>query len=226
MLRPVQLADVLVPRWLTVPGAVLAASAVLKSLDLSVRWAPWVAVLWVLAAAMCALHLRAGALSVSLLAMWAMLWGPYSNHLVWLFWLGLTFVLFTDPVTQRYVVRWQLSILYGFAAIAKVHAPWLSGAALTSRGLDLPFLDVIVVAVIAVEIFLAVGLWVRAWRRGVIATSVAVHLGFMLAPDPSTLWGLGLVVFGVSSVGALIWATAETSATEARPTPTRAGTTP
>lgn len=194
---------------MTAPAAILAVAAVLKAFDLSVRGEPIDVVLWVGAAAICALRERWGAAALSALAWWTVIFGVYGNHVVFLAWVGLTFVLFRCERQRQFVVRCQLSILYGFAALSKVNPDWLSGAALESRGFIVPAMHLVTWGTIAVEALLAVALWYRPWRRPILVLALALHTIFFVVPD-GTPWRVGIVVFGWLTVALLWWSTAPT----------------
>lgn len=205
---PVRLADVLVP--LRAPAALLAVAAVLKAVDFTVRWSTAVAILWVLAAVVCACSERAGAAAVAILAWWTALATPYyQNHIAWLAWLALTFVIFRDRGQQRFIVRWQLSILYGFAAAVKLHSDWLSGAILESRGLAIPFglAQPAALATVVVEAWLAVAIWRPRWRWPAIGAAVVTHSAFVAGGGASSFARTGLLVFAITCVGFIAWST-------------------
>ena len=216
MLRPLRLADVLVSARLSLPAALLVVAALLKAFDFAVRWSSTVAVLWVLAAAVCALHERWGAASITVLAWWAALFGIYGNHVVWLAWLALTFVIFGDRAQQRLVVRAQLSILYGFGALAKLNPEWLSGEALVAREAAVGWPVVAAWVTMAVEAVLAVALWAPRWRRWWLPVALVAHTAFVLGLEDSTPLRVGLVIFNLTAAGMLVWA----SGTSTTPRPT------
>jgi len=86
--------------------------------------------------------------------------------------------------------RAQLSIVYGFAALAKLNPSYLSGAALSSF-LDAAteptwvpqFLQLASLGSIAGELFVAIGLWFKATRRAAVVVGIALHLGMIALID-------------------------------------------
>jgi uncharacterized membrane protein YphA (DoxX/SURF4 family) len=122
----------------------------------------------------------------------------YRNHLHLLMLVALTLALFDDETTERWVLRWQLSVMYGFAATAKLNPEWLSGESLEGRtwvGELLPSALVIAVAVVTiiVEAGLAIGVWTR-WR-GWLAIAALTHAAFLLFTETDP-WDRGrLLVF-------------------------------
>jgi hypothetical protein len=103
------------------------------------------------------------------------------------------------------LIRVQISVVYLFAAIAKLNWDFLSGNVvfLGARGSVLaPDLDsvahpalfaTLAVATIALELFIAGGLWVRAARPAVFAAGLAMHIGMVLMLGrAATLAGLAV----------------------------------
>ena len=90
------------------------------------------------------------------------------------------------------LVRVQVTIVYLFAALAKVNAAFLSGTvvAVTLRRegpLAVPidwrtFEPMVVLSVIAVltELFLAIALWLPRWRRPAFVTGFGLHVGIAI----------------------------------------------
>jgi hypothetical protein len=133
---------------------------------------------------------------------------PSVNHLTWVFWIACTMAIF-DGDQQRLVLRAQLSILYGFSALAKIWPDFLTGQALATRtwiGSAAP--DALLVAAswatLVLEAALAIKVWARRpWWTAGLAAAVAMHLAFLLftVTDP---WRIGrLVIFGGLSVA--VW---------------------
>lgn len=105
------------------------------------------------------------------------------------------------PVT---LIRLQISLVYGFSAVAKLNPEYLSGGTLLldiSRGaLGLPealrhveIMASLALATIAAEVYVAIGLWSSRLRASAIALGVALHAGILilLVPPP------GLAVFAI-----------------------------
>ena len=133
---------------------------------------------------------------------------PAVNHLTWVFWIAASASLFRGD-QQRFVFKAQLSIMYGFAAIAKVWPDFLTGAALASRTwlgavTSIELLIAVSWATLIVEAGLAVGVWLRRpWWTAAFAAAVGLHTSFLLftVTDP---WRVGrLVIFGGLSVA--VW---------------------
>lgn len=126
--------------------------------------------------------------------------GPlYKNHVAMLFWVSLACALFPLARQRRFVMRAQLSIIYGFGALAKLWPEWLSGDVLrevTWIGPILPdvLVQVIVWGTILLEILLAVVVWrsERVW----LWLAVALHVGFVIFIWVDLLESVRLVVFG------------------------------
>lgn len=144
----------------------------------------------------------------------------YSNHLYLMVLLVLLLALAEggggrrrarpafDPLRRRApsisawpvdLLRAQLAAVYLFSALSKLNEPFLSGRVLASvlEGgglLALPAAAArLAPAIVGVELFLAVALWVPPLRRSAIAAGVALHLGIVLTmPEP-----LPLAVFGL-----------------------------
>jgi hypothetical protein len=168
---------------------------------------------------LCLWRERLGASMIVGVAAWAIYSGHYFNHLWFLLLVALTFVIFTDVAQQRLVVRCQLSILYGFAAIAKVHGGWLSGEALAGHGTRLPELLTAPAAVLALsfEAVVAGALWWRRARSLVLALAAPMHLGMWLSMDYPLLWSGGLLIFNGLAFGLLVWSTRPNSALQPSP---------
>ncbi|MFW6039763.1 MAG: hypothetical protein ACOC9N_01655 [Gemmatimonadota bacterium] len=192
--------------WLPVlPGELavplLVGWAVLAAVFLVGRWARWV-----------------GLALTALLA--CVLVGDeqlYSNHL----YLLTTLVALLTLAEGRWVarpgllLRWQSTIVYGFAAITKINLLYLSGSVMNAhvgRGSLLPFPDdlrtapvmaSLAVASIVVELLLAAGLWSSRWRKATIVLGVGFHLGIVLLIDmPVELTVFALLMFSLYVVHA------------------------
>lgn len=145
----------------------------------------------------------------------------YSNHLYLLTLVILLLVLAdagcrfsVDAVRRRapaaapawavWLLRTQVSATYAFAGLSKINAAYLSGAtmaAYTSVALlaslpeaaRLPFVLACSWGAIVVELWLAVALWSRRWRRPAIVAGVALHAGMIALLPPGVRFQL--VVF-------------------------------
>ncbi len=104
-------------------------------------------------------------------------------------------------------MRTQLTSVYLFAGFSKINPEFLSGrvldhylsdSALGGRHVwDRPeVLGPAALAIVATEIFLAVGLWLPPTRKLAMAVGLLFHVSILVALEPSA----GLVIFAVESV--------------------------
>ncbi|MTV25046.1 hypothetical protein FTX61_06390 [Nitriliruptoraceae bacterium ZYF776] len=190
--------------------AVIAGVAAVKSVDLLVTYG---AAVWLLLGSWLALGAlatrrwpTAGMAVIGAAALATNLTPAYRNHLALLVWVVVALLLFPDPQHERLALRWQLTIMYGFAAVTKVWPDWLSGAALEARtwigpSLPEPMLLGAAWGTVAVEAVLAVAVWLR-WR-GWLYLAVAVHLGFLLFTHRDPIGIARLAIFGTLSIA--VW---------------------
>jgi len=111
------------------------------------------------------------------------------------------------PVT---LLKLQVSIVYAFAALAKINAEYLSGTtlALSAGAGSLRFVPEPgsraavggALVSIALEAFLAVALWVPRWRGAAFAAGAALHAAMIALLPDAVRWQL--VVFAIE-MGAL-----------------------
>lgn len=173
------MADVHDSRLLTVFGVLV----VLKGVDLAGRGADWwLLAAWCIAGAAIVLGYRWALATVSILAMVAFAAGFENQHMWLLMFLPITFYA---PVRDReWLWRWQATILYGFAAVAKLTPDYLSGAVLGQR-ISAPVAALVVLSIggLATEAFLVYGLWRWEWAKllGVAFHTVVV---VVMATDP------------------------------------------
>lgn len=188
-------------------------------------WPP-VMLLWAIAAAGFAagLHTRiAGATLVGLaLAFLATDQQLYSNHLylltivvsiLTLAGAGNGFAIGRHRETDaagwgRFLLRFQVSVVYAFSALAKLNVSYLSGSVMASylrsdgplavpqawRGFEAMF--VLSMLAVSVEALLAIGLWIPKWRRTAFVAGLGLHLGILLTFDPP----LPFLAFGILSL--------------------------
>jgi len=179
---------------------ILAVVAIVKAIDTAQAGGTVVAVpLGLAGVALLVVRRDDWAATVALGALLVCLSAWYRNHLALLMWLSLTVAIFPPGSQRRYILRWQLSIVYGFATVAKIWPDWLRGAVLEERSWlarDLPGAGVqlLVWGTILVEGALAIGVWrtERIW----VWLALATHVSFavFLLPDP---WDIvRLIVFG------------------------------
>jgi predicted DCC family thiol-disulfide oxidoreductase YuxK len=105
----------------------------------------------------------------------------------------------------RFLLKFQLSVVYGFSALAKLNASYLSGSVMASYlrsdgPLAIPhawraFDAMLVLSIVAVlaEVLLAIGLWVPNWRRNAFVLGLGLHLAILVTFDPP----LPFLAFGI-----------------------------
>lgn len=117
--------------------------------------------------------------------------------------------IFVVGVSVPHLLRAQLTIVYAFAAITKVNETYLSGSELyasmvqhtvwqTVIGVDPSpaFLMPVSAASIAVEAFLAVGLWFARTRWISLVVGLIFHVGLVVAVTDSFSQFVSLLVYG------------------------------
>lgn len=183
-----------------------------------------IVIVWALAAVGFILGWRlpwtGGALAASIVGYLLLDSQTYSNHL---YLMGLIVVLLTVgradsalavgadegaiPYWPVLLIRLQVTIVYGFAAITKLNDEFLSGLVLagTLNGgiVDLPdslrtpgFLSLVAVAAVATELFVAVFLWSRTFRPWAFLLGGGLHLAITMLIGPF----LELLVFSLVMV--------------------------
>jgi hypothetical protein len=129
----------------------------------------------------------------------------YSNHL-YLLCVVVLVLTWAENTTARTLLRVQLTIVYFYAALAKVNLSFLSGAALlpyTRTVLPESWIRVEVLAPFALgtvlaEGFLAVGFWSKRGRPWAWAIGIALHAGAVALVEQGRL---AVLVFGITMVG-------------------------
>lgn len=115
-------------------------------------------------------------------------WVLYNFHLWLLASVGAVFALMR-PAEQFVSLRLLVSAMYLFAGLAKINGVWLSGVVLhttVERGpfswgwMPEPVWAAGAVAVVAVELWMSVGLWFRRARDVTVAVGVLLHLGMVV----------------------------------------------
>jgi predicted DCC family thiol-disulfide oxidoreductase YuxK len=98
----------------------------------------------------------------------------------------------TSPQWPMLLIRGQVSLVYLFAALAKLNADFLSGTVLnsylrTEGPLALPsswrsfeLMAGLSLLTIAMELLLAAGLWLPRWRRSTMTLGLGLHAGMIL----------------------------------------------
>ena len=115
------------------------------------------------------------------------------------------------PVHHGFVwlVKVQLTVVYAFSALSKVNSSFLSGSVVASyMRSDGPLafpeawrtfepMLALSVAVILIEAFIAITLWLPYWRRNALVAGVVLHGGIVAVFEPPLL---PLMVFGIASL--------------------------
>lgn len=143
----------------------------------------------------------------------------YSNHLYLLTTVvailtlagaGNGFAIRPDEATGaarwgRFLLKFQLSVIYAFSALAKLNASYLSGSVMASYlrsdgPLAVPqqwrgFEAMLVLSIVAlvIEALLAIGLWLPKWRRNAFVVGLGMHAAILLTFDPP----LPFLAFGI-----------------------------
>ncbi len=117
----------------------------------------------------------------------------------------------TVPGWTMLVLQWHFSIVYGFAAIAKLNEDFVSGmalhaflssfarAAVVPAGLQrsVVFLSGASILAVIAEAFVAIGVWNRALRPFALALILPLHMGMTVLLAHSPGHAGDLVMFGV-----------------------------
>ncbi len=175
------------------------------------------AAVWLPAAALFALGFATRAAAVALVLTLVLALAAdqqlYSNHLYLL--LLATFLIAISLGAGRgssrgpagwpiALLRWQVSLVYGFAALAKLNPTYLSGSVVGSYLRDggllaLPqdwrnFQLLFVLSIVGVlcEAFLAVALWLPRWRQTAFVVGLFLHTGIAIWLEPTSQ----LITFG------------------------------
>jgi predicted DCC family thiol-disulfide oxidoreductase YuxK len=182
---------------------------------------PWYAAAWMFSGALLAIGLR-----TRMAAAMATLFGAYylahdqatySNHLYlltllcFLLTVGRSGAFYSVdalagrdidkiPAWNTFLIKAQLTIMYLWTAVAKMNAPFLSGA-IFERFLVLPkpMYAVMAIATVVVEIFIAIALWTTRFRSAAMVTGFLLHTGIavtMLVPLLQ-LWLFGAYTLGM-----------------------------
>ena len=132
------------------------------------------------------------------------------QHLVLLMGVALAAAVARDRDERLLLWRLQLSTLYGFAVLAKLNESFLGGDVVAVATLLGPLgpsavpppavLVAVSVALLAVEVLLAVAPWVPRLRRPGTVVAAALHTVGLVVASASALVGLRLLVFGGAAV--------------------------
>ncbi len=108
------------------------------------------------------------------------------------------------PSWPASLLRVQLAVVYGFAALAKINLGYLSGAvvsvnfrhagpfALPEFLLTPALTQLLAVGSVLIEAFLALALWSARWRATAFVVGPLFHLAMILCIDPSVAWQIGV----------------------------------
>ena len=145
-----------------------------------------------------------GALFLAIVSTLASDQQAYSNHLYLMAWLVLLLIIADAGAglnlarTNRPVFRWtvlllmlQLTVVYGFSSLTKINDEFLSGMVLAgvmrNGVLQFPetlrtpaFLSSLALAVVTLELLLAVGIWFRKARPTVFVAGLGFHIAITL----------------------------------------------
>lgn len=143
--------------------------------------------------------LAAGTLAVLVPVILSQSMDLFNQHLALIGWIGLWLALL-DGEQQRMALRVQLSIVYGFGALAKLNPWFLSGSVLEAgpgSRMDLPASAWVVLAVgtVVIEGWLAVGLWFDRTRAVSIVLGVALHVGIIATMATGATSLVRMIVF-------------------------------
>lgn len=95
-----------------------------------------------------------------------------------------------------WLIKLQVSVVYGFAALSKMNAVYLSGVVIETQFIHPPawlvpptqlslMFPLLAVLSIGMELFLAVALWSARWRYGALLVGIGLH-GFIVVAGAST----------------------------------------
>jgi hypothetical protein len=124
----------------------------------------------------------------------------------------------TSPWWPVLLAKCQLSIAYGYAALAKLNGDYLSGGILEDNltgaavlelpaaVLDADVLRLLAAMSIAAELFLAVGFWSRRLRIPALAVGTGLHLGILLVFPVGLALELTAFALTMFALYALSWA--------------------
>ena len=123
----------------------------------------------------------------------------------------------TVPGWPVWLLKRQLTIVYGFAALTKLNAEYLSGSVLRENllpglvrwidasGYGDPLLRASAVLSILIEAFLAAGFLIPGWRRAAIWVGVAFHVAMVSLLAPEVALQLGIFALETLALYALFF---------------------
>lgn len=152
------------------------------------------------------IHVAGGALAV--LSM-VLVVGPGSrldSALALLWWVGVTLALTEGrPDERALLIRATVTIVYAFAALAKMNPSFLAGEQVIGMAVDRSQLNgledlmrsnvglVLSWLTILAEAWLAIGLWIRRSRIATACLGAGLHLVFIVAANNGTHWDIAFV---------------------------------
>lgn len=159
---------------------------------------------WFLAGALLWIHRSQawGGLLVVVLCGLTYLFGGLAHYegLHLMTWMAAAITITADRPTDRdRLTRWLATSVYAFAALSKLNPTWLEGEDLTLLLATRPHLatsaplipsevlGILPVVVIAVEAFLAIGLWFPRTRTLAVVLGVAMHVSFIIGATNNPL---------------------------------------
>lgn len=131
----------------------------------------------------------------------------FSQHLYVFIAIGVILLLNQSVV---FLLKVQLSIAYGFAALSKLNEAFLSGTVIYDSAVHRPFWEHLIVfdptsalliplsiAAVCTEAFLAIGFWFRATRWVALTIGLGFHtvMLVLMAATPWSLWRLSIFGF-------------------------------
>jgi uncharacterized membrane protein len=126
----------------------------------------------------------------------------YSNHLYLL--LLIVGVLALAPNAPQ-LLRWQLSMVYGFSALWKCNAYYLSGAVIAAHLIpplqqwrQFEYMAPLAIASVFLEVFLAIAFWSPRWRPVAWVVGLSLHIGCVLILAPG--YQVQIAVFALEMI--------------------------
>lgn len=176
--------------------------ALLKVVDVLDRGGVLLASMWFIVATL--LLLRGRQWSLTLIPVAAVTYGAgLTNQHLWLFMMAGVLLALDDLELVQAAMRWQITILYGFASLAKFTDAYLSGDNLArvasqspigSHLASFPGWPALALVGLLTEAFLAVGLWLAP--RVAVPIGVAFHVGLIAVVATDLTHAFRLSVFG------------------------------
>jgi hypothetical protein len=123
----------------------------------------------------------------------------HNQHLWLIGWIAAGLAVL-DAAPLRWFLRAQVTIVYGFAALAKLTPWWLDGSVLAATAgqrwaVPMPVWALIAWLTVATEGWLAVGLWFERTRRASVLLGACLHVGIVLAMSTGATSLVRMLVF-------------------------------